>query len=91
MKILSNKEYDFLKTTQRHFEIILRNILEILHKLEEYNKAIFILNELGSGIIEYKIGDKTLEFNEFTDKFKGFKLNGKDVSFKKVFNLLSRT
>jgi hypothetical protein len=72
MKILKNKTYNKLKQGEENFGLFLIAIRHKLHLLEKDGKAKFIINEAGSGISEWKLKNRHIEFNQFVYKFNGF-------------------
>lgn len=67
-------------------EAKLRPILNHMVKLLEVVGGEFVMNNMGSGNITFKLGQQRFEFNQFGHMFKGFFIDRHPVSFKEFLN-----
>jgi hypothetical protein len=59
----------------------LRPILNHMVKLLENVGGEFVMNNIGSGDITFKLGQQRFEFNQFVQKFRGFSIDRHPVPF----------
>lgn len=60
----------------------LRLILEDVFKIFDKSDAEFVMGNIGSGSITFKIGKNRYKFNEFPSDFDGFYVNGTCVGLR---------
>lgn len=68
----------------------LRPILNHMIRLLEAVGGEFVMNNIGSGDITFKLGQQRFEFNQFVYKFGGFFIDRQPVPFEEFLNRAQR-
>ncbi len=69
---------------------VIEKLLKDISKIIEDAGGEFILGSCGSGDIDYELHGKRIVFNQFHNKFNGFKISQNEVSFVEVMQFINK-